>query len=120
MSLPLKDHFDGRLDEAIREYEAACADGARPPARAFASRHPDLEPYLLRELVIREFDWLWREGQDAPAEVQLNRYPEWREDEDVALCLLHIELNRMRAVPDEAKLCERFPGLREGIRLLLA
>ena len=112
------DPLDPRLLAALLEYEAACAEGKRPPARAFAAERPELT-MLLRELALREFDWIWREGGEDIVEAHLNRYREFRDDDAFLLALLRVELSHSPSRPDAAKLAARFPRLKDDIALLL-
>ncbi len=119
MSVSRNSLFDQRLLHALLEYEAEWAEGKAPPAREFAARHAGLAPGLLRELVVLEFRWLWQTGREDIAEVQLNRYPEYRDDDEVVLALVRIELAFQPNRPDPDKLARRFPRLRDDVLLLL-
>ena len=119
MSATRKEEFDAHLVEAILEYEAAWADSKPPDTRAFAARDGDLAALLLREIALREFAWLWKAGREDIVEVHLNRYPEYRQDDEFVLALLRVELSFLPGEPDAAKLVARFPHLKDDIALLL-
>src|SRR4051794_7179235 len=109
--------LDPTLVRALLEFERLGAEGRPAGAREFAACHEDLGPALLRELVLVDFGCRWKVGREVPVEVQLNRFPEFREDPDVVLALIASEIRNMPGEADEARYLERFPLFADDLRL---
>jgi tetratricopeptide (TPR) repeat protein len=76
-------------------------------------------PSLLRQLVVADFQCRWIRHDPRPVEMQLARFPHFRDSDSLIIELVAVELRHMVAEPDAERYRERFPKQWDRLRPLL-
>lgn len=84
----------------------------------FGERHCELGTGLERNLIPLAYAWHWRLGGELPVEAFLaQRHHRFRNDPDLLLVLIGIEMEHAPNEPEKTAYRERFPALAEEIGL---
>jgi tetratricopeptide (TPR) repeat protein len=103
-------------DDIVQAFVAGWRCDATPDLRAQAEGDRE----VLGRLVVADFQCRWQAGAALPVEVQLARYPELKDDDQVILGLIALELRCGPADPDLSGYRERFPAQAEALQQMIA